>query len=145
MQSVIEYNSWDKNFKAPFGALKFDEELTICVKVNEGYNIKSISLEINREEEMRTITLNEELDNDKLGKCFCGKIEKFDGTGVYFYYFKVDVEMDGQIKTLFYGKTEIMDILVNIIIVILINIKSLFTKILKYQHGTKKEYFIIYL
>ncbi len=94
---------------------------------------------------MRTITLNEELDNDKLGKCFCGKIEKFDGTGVYFYYFKVDVEMDGQIKTLFYGKTEIMDILVNIIIVILINIKSLFTKILKYQHGTKKEYFIIYL
>lgn len=76
MQSVIEYNSWDKNFKAPFGALKFDEELTICVKVNEGYNIKSISLEINREEEMRTITLNEELDNDKLGKCFCGKIEK---------------------------------------------------------------------
>ncbi|EGT4786470.1 TPA: glycoside hydrolase family 13 protein [Clostridioides difficile] len=104
MQSVIEYNSWDKNFKAPFGALKFDEELTICVKVNEGYNIKSISLEINREEEMRTITLNEELDNDKLGKCFCGKIEKFDGTGVYFYYFKVDVEMDGQIKTLFYGK-----------------------------------------
>lgn len=104
MQSVIEYNSWDKNFKAPFGALKFDEELTICVKVKEGYNIKSISLEINREEEMRTITLNEELDNDKLGKCFCGKIEKFDGTGVYFYYFKVDVEMDGQIKTLFYGK-----------------------------------------
>ena len=104
MQSVIEYNSWDKNFKAPFGALKFDEELTICVKVNEGYNIKSISLEINREEEMRTITLNEELDNDKLGKCFGGKIEKFDGTGVYFYYFKVDVEMDGQIKTLFYGK-----------------------------------------
>ena len=104
MQSVIEYNSWDKNFKAPFGALKFVEELTICVKVNEGYNIKSISLEINREEEMRTITLNEELDNDKLGKCFCGKIEKFDGTGVYFYYFKVDVEMDGQIKTLFYGK-----------------------------------------
>ncbi len=104
MQSVIEYNSWDKNFKAPFGALKFDEELNICVKVNEGYNVKSIFLEINREEEMRTITLNEELDNDKLGKCFCGKIEKFDGTGVYFYYFKVDVEMDGQIKTLFYGK-----------------------------------------
>ncbi|UUV14224.1 glycoside hydrolase family 13 protein [Clostridioides difficile] len=104
MQSVIEYNSWDKNFKAPFGALKFDEELNICVKVSEGYNVKSIFLEINREEEMRTITLNEELDNDKLGKCFCGKIEKFDGTGVYFYYFKVNVEMDGQINTLFYGK-----------------------------------------
>ncbi|HBG5345671.1 TPA: glycoside hydrolase family 13 protein [Clostridioides difficile] len=104
MQNVIEYNSWDKNFKAPFGALKFDEELTIYVKVNEGYNVKSISLEISREEEMRTITLNEELDNDKLGKFFCGKIEKFDDTGVYFYYFKVDVEMDGHIKTLFYGK-----------------------------------------
>ncbi|MCC0782226.1 glycoside hydrolase family 13 protein [Clostridioides sp. ES-S-0108-01] len=104
MQSVIEYNSWDKNFKAPFGALKFDEELTIYVKVNEGYNVKSISLEINREEEMRTITLNEELNNDKLGKCFCGKIEKFDGTGVYFYYFKVDVEMDGHKKTILYGK-----------------------------------------
>lgn len=53
---------------------------------------------------MRIIILNEELDNDKFGKCFCGKIEKFDGIGVYFYYFKVDVEMDGQIKILFYGK-----------------------------------------
>ncbi len=104
MQNVIEYNSWDKNFKAPFGALKFDEELTIYVKVNEGYNVKSISLEINREEEMKTITLNEEVDNDKLGKCFYGKIEKFDNTGVYFYYFKVEVEIDGYKKTLFYGK-----------------------------------------
>ncbi|MGS5515457.1 glycoside hydrolase family 13 protein [Clostridioides difficile] len=104
MQDVIEYNSWDKNFKAPFGALKFDEGLTIYVKVNEGYNVDSISLEINKEEEMRTITLNEELSNDKLGKCFCCKMENFEETGVYFYYFKVDVEVDGNKKTVFYGK-----------------------------------------
>lgn len=104
MQDIIEYNSWDKNFKAPFGALKFDEGLTIYVKVNEGYNVNSISLEINKEEEMRTITLNEELSNDKLGKCFCCKMENFEETGVYFYYFKVDVEVDGNKKTVFYGK-----------------------------------------
>ncbi|MFL8800830.1 MULTISPECIES: glycoside hydrolase family 13 protein [unclassified Clostridioides] len=104
MQDIIEYNSWDKNFKAPFGALKFDERLTIYVKVNEGYNVDSISLEINKEEEMRTITLNEELSNDKLGKCFCCKMENFEETGVYFYYFKVDVEVDGNKKTVFYGK-----------------------------------------
>lgn len=104
MQDIIEYNSWDKNFKAPFGALKFDEGLTIYVKVNEGYNVDSISLEINKEEEMRTITLNEELSNDKLGKCFCCKMENFEETGVYFYYFKVDVEVDGNKKTVFYGK-----------------------------------------
>lgn len=104
MQDIIEYNSWDKNFKAPFGALKFDEEFTIYVKVNEGYNVNSISLEINKEEEVRTITLNKELSNDKLGKCFCCKIETFEETGIYFYYFKVDVEMDGNKKTIFYGK-----------------------------------------
>lgn len=104
MQDIIEYNSWDKNFKAPFGALKFDEGLTIYVKVNEGYNVDSISLEINKEEEMKTITLNEELSNDKLGKCFCCKMENFEETGVYFYYFKVDVEVDGNKKTVFYGK-----------------------------------------
>ncbi|EQF26371.1 alpha amylase, catalytic domain protein [Clostridioides difficile CD160] len=104
MQDIIEYNSWDKNFKAPFGALKFDEELTIYVKVNEGYNVDSISLEINKEEEMRTITLNEEFGNDKLGKCFCCKMERLEETGIYFYYFKVDVEVDGNKKTVFYGK-----------------------------------------
>lgn len=104
MQDIIEYNSWDKNFKAPFGALKFDEELTIYVKVNEDYNVDSISLEINKEEEMRTITLNEEFGNDKLGKCFCCKMERLEETGIYFYYFKVDVEVDGNKKTVFYGK-----------------------------------------
>lgn len=104
MQDIIEYNSWDKNFKAPFGALKFDEELTIYVKVNEGYNVDSISLEINKEEEMRTITLNQEFGNDKLGKCFCCKMERLEETGIYFYYFKVDIEMDGNKKTIFYGK-----------------------------------------
>lgn len=104
MQGIIEYNSWDKNFKAPFGALKFDEELTIYVKVNEDYNVNSISLEINKEDEMRTIILNEELGNNKFGRCFCCKMETFKETGVYFYYFKVDVEIDGNKKTIFYGK-----------------------------------------
>ncbi|MCC0646640.1 glycoside hydrolase family 13 protein, partial [Clostridioides sp. ZZV15-6598] len=104
MQNIIEYNSWDKNFKAPFGALKFDEELIINVKVNEGYNVESISLEINKEDETKTIILNEELNNNTLGKYFYCKVEKFDITGVYFYYFKVIAEIDGEKKTLFYGK-----------------------------------------
>ncbi|UWD48246.1 glycoside hydrolase family 13 protein [Clostridioides difficile] len=104
MQNIIEYNSWDKNFKAPFGALKFDEELIVNVKVNEGYNVESISLEINREDEIKTIILNEELNNNTLGKYFYCKVEKFDITGVYFYYFKVIVDIDGEKKTVFYGK-----------------------------------------
>lgn len=104
MQNIIEYNSWDKNFKAPFGALKFNEELIIKVKVNEGYNVESISLEINKEDETKTIILNEELNNNTLGKYFYCKVEKFDITGVYFYYFKVIVEIDGEKKTVFYGK-----------------------------------------
>ncbi|MGO1042277.1 glycoside hydrolase family 13 protein [Clostridioides difficile] len=104
MQNIIEYNSWDKNFKAPFGALKFDEELIINVKVNEGYNVESISLEINKEDETKTIILNEELNNNTLGKHFYCKVEKFYITGVYFYYFKVIAEIDGEKKTLFYGK-----------------------------------------
>ncbi|MCC0634420.1 glycoside hydrolase family 13 protein [Clostridioides sp. ZZV15-6388] len=104
MQNIIEYNSWDKNFKAPFGALKFDEELIIKVKVNEGYNVESISLEINKEDETKTIILNEELNNNTFGKYFYCNVEKFDITGVYFYYFKVIVEIDSEKKTVFYGK-----------------------------------------
>ncbi|MCC0706597.1 glycoside hydrolase family 13 protein [Clostridioides sp. ES-S-0190-01] len=104
MQNIIEYNSWDKNFKAPFGALKFDEELMINVKVNEGYNVESISLEINKEDESKTIILNEELNNNTLRKYFYCKVGKFDTTGVYFYYFKVIAEINGEKKTVFYGK-----------------------------------------
>nr|UWI51024.1 glycoside hydrolase family 13 protein [Clostridioides difficile] len=104
MQNIIEYNSWDKNFKAPFGALKFDEELMINIKVNEGYNVESISLEINKEDETKAIILNEELNHNTLGRYFYCKVEKFDITGVYFYYFKVIVEIDGEKKTVFYGK-----------------------------------------
>ena len=38
MVDVMRYNSWDRNFKAPFGALKTSQNATIKVKVNKNFN-----------------------------------------------------------------------------------------------------------
>ena len=47
----MRYNSWDRNFKAPFGALKISQNATIKVKVNKNFNVYSIKLIIEKEDE----------------------------------------------------------------------------------------------
>ena len=43
MADVMRYNSWDRNFKAPFGALKTSQNATIKVKVNKNFNVYKIN------------------------------------------------------------------------------------------------------
>ena len=50
MANVIKYNSWDTNFKAPFGALKTCEKATINVEASK-FDIYSIKLIIQKEDE----------------------------------------------------------------------------------------------
>lgn len=98
MGNIITYNSWED--KAPFGALKLNQEFRITVKVNENYNVKDISWVISKEDvEIDKISLIKENK-----KYYNGEFSGFNEIGLYFYYFKVEVEIEGEIKVIYYGK-----------------------------------------
>ena len=111
MSKLINYNSWDESFKAPFGALSLKEEATINVITNKDFNIYNVSLVILGENEDLTtfvydkISLNE-VENINNEKTFTCKIKPFDKTGLYFYYFEVDVNINGIDEKRFYGKVK---------------------------------------
>ena len=98
MGNIITYNSWED--KAPFGALKLNQEFRITVKVNENYNVKDISW----------VILKEDVEIDKISlikenkKYYNGEFSGFNEIGLYFYYFKVEVEIEGEIKVIYYEK-----------------------------------------
>ncbi|MEF9990711.1 MAG: glycoside hydrolase family 13 protein [Romboutsia sp.] len=98
MRSVINYNSWNKDFKAPFGALKINEKMKIVVKENGNYQINNITLVIFREDiEIQRLNLKKE-------DLFTVEFDGFEEVGVYFYHFEVDIVIDGYEQRLFYGK-----------------------------------------
>ena len=109
MANVINYNSWDLNFKAPFGALKTCQSASLKVESDKFFDIKSIKLIIEKEDEnlnpirVRQIEfkLNKELDDKKE---YIAEIEPLEVSGVYFYYFEVKLNLYGEEKTLTYGK-----------------------------------------
>ena len=91
MIKTISFNSWNEYFKAPFGALKVNEEANIRVDVNDE-SVYSISLIIEKEndnlscEQVRRVILQKEND-----KTYAGKIEALLTPGVYYYYFEVEL------------------------------------------------------
>lgn len=110
MANVINYNSWDLNFKAPFGALKTCESATLKVESNKSFDIKKIKLIIQKEDEnlnsinIREIEfkLNKELDDIKE---YTAQIASLEEPAVYYYYFEVNLNLYGEEKTLVYGKS----------------------------------------
>ena len=106
MCKTISFNSWNEYFKAPFGALKINEGADIKVNVNDN-DVYSINLIIEKEDEnlkfenVRRISLEKE--NDKVYKC---KIEPLLTPGIYYYYFEVEINRDGNYQKKFYGKVE---------------------------------------
>ena len=68
MVDVMRYNSWDRNFKAPFGALKISQNATIKVKVNKNFNVYSIKLIIEKEDENLNPVLVRELELQQSGE-----------------------------------------------------------------------------
>lgn len=110
MANVINYNSWDLNFKAPFGALKTCESATLKVESSKSFDIKKIKLIIQKEDEnlnpinVREVEfkLNKELDDIKE---YTAQITPLEEPAVYYYYFEVNLNLYGEEKTLVYGKS----------------------------------------
>ncbi|MGM9531891.1 glycoside hydrolase family 13 protein [Intestinibacter sp.] len=108
MANVIKYNSWDTSFKAPFGALKTCEKATIKVEASK-FDIYSIKLIIEKEDENLNPVLVRELElelSEDLGdiKKYSAEILPLEEPAVYYYFFKVSLNLHGEDKTLFYGK-----------------------------------------
>ncbi len=99
MSNIISYNSWEN--KAPFGAIKINQEVRISVKVNEGYDLLNIKWVILKEDK---IVGEVDLIRESK-KYYQGKFNEFNGTGLYFYYFEADINIDGNYRKLFYGKS----------------------------------------
>lgn len=103
MCKTISFNSWNEYFKAPFGALKVNQGADIKVNTNE--EVYSIYLVITKEdenlnsEEVRRIPLVKKKEN--IYEC---KVEPLFIPAIYYYYFEVEVNRDGQNKKMFYGK-----------------------------------------
>ena len=98
MSNVINYSSW-KN-KAPFGAIKINQGVRISVEANENYNLINIKWIILKDDnKVGEVDLVKESK-----KYYQGEFNEFNETGLYFYYFEVDVDENGNNKKLFYGK-----------------------------------------
>ncbi|MGL5314179.1 MAG: glycoside hydrolase family 13 protein [Peptostreptococcaceae bacterium] len=100
MGKVIKYNSWKD--KAPFGALRVNQESEFVVRLNEEYNVSDVRLVLFKDdEEVGKFGLNRAEDSS-----YSIKINELNQVGLYFYYFEVDAEIDGKAETLFYGKSK---------------------------------------
>ena len=98
MSNVINYSSW-KN-KAPFGAIKINQGVRISVEANENYNLINIKWIILKDDnKVGEVDLVKESK-----KYYQGQFNEFNETGLYFYYFEVDIDENGNNKKLFYCK-----------------------------------------
>ena len=99
MRNVVKYNSWEN--KAPFGAIKVNQGVRIAVRSNEEYDVLNIKWVILKDDNaVGHIDLVEENRN-----YYQGEFNGFNETGLYFYYFEVDVNINGSYQKLFYGKS----------------------------------------
>ena len=99
MSNIISYNSWEN--KAPFGAIKINQGVRISVQVNEGYDLLNLKWVILKEDK---IVGEVDLIRESK-KYYQGEFNGFNETGLYFYYFEVDINIDGNNRKLFYGKS----------------------------------------
>lgn len=109
MANVIKYNSWDKNFKVPFGALKTSERATIKVESSKAFDVCSINLIIEKEDKNLNPVLVRELELRQSGETeevreYSVEISPLEQPAIYYYFFVVEVILYGEHKTLFYGK-----------------------------------------
>ena len=98
MSNIISYNSWEN--KAPFGAIKINQGVRISVQVNDGYDVSNIKWIILKDD---NIVGNIDLLRESK-KYYQGEFNGFNETGLYFYYFEVEANIDGYNRTFIYGK-----------------------------------------
>lgn len=98
MSNIINYSSW-KN-KAPFGAIKINQGVRISVEADENYSLINIKWIILKDDnKVGEVELVKESK-----KYYQGEFNEFNETGLYFYYFEVEVDVNGNNRKLFYGK-----------------------------------------
>ena len=68
MANIVNYNSWDTNFKTPFGALKTCESAIIKVESSKAFDVCSIKLIIEKEDENLNPVLVRELELQQSGE-----------------------------------------------------------------------------
>lgn len=110
MANVINYNSWDTNFKTPFGALKTCESAIIKVESSKAFDVCSIKLIIEKEDENLKPVIVRELDLKQVSEYndireYSVEIAPLQTPAVYYYFFVVELNIYGEDRTLFYGKT----------------------------------------
>lgn len=98
MSNIIQYNSWEN--KIPFGAIKINQGVRVAVNTNEAYNLLNIKWIILKDE----VKVGEVELLQESKKYYKGEFNQFSETGLYFYYFEVDIDVDGNKKKVFYGK-----------------------------------------
>ena len=98
MSSVIKYNSW-KN-KAPFGAVPINSKIKFNITKEEKVNINKIEIIILKENE--EIKRSKVLSLDNLE--YEIECDVFLESGVYFYYFEVEIIDNNNTHIQYYGK-----------------------------------------
>ena len=91
------YNSWDADFKQPFGAIQVGQIMKVNLQTDkENVTAKFII--------RRDFGARSEFDMQKLeGGIFSASV-KFDvGQGLYYYYFEISEPTDWGIKKFYYG------------------------------------------
>ena len=98
MSNIINYSSWEN--KAPFGAIKINQDVRISVEADESYNLKNIKwIILKGDNKVGEVDLVRESK-----KYYQGEFNEFNESGLYFYYFEVEVDINGNNRKLFYGK-----------------------------------------
>ncbi|WP_455543133.1 glycoside hydrolase family 13 protein [Intestinibacter sp.] len=109
MANVIKYNSWNTNFKSPFGALKTNESSTIKVECSKAFDVCDIKLIIEKEDEnlnpivVRELDLQQTKELDDVRE-YSIEVAPLEQPATYYYFFVVELNLYGENRTLFYGK-----------------------------------------
>lgn len=94
----ITYNSWVESFKKPFGALELGEKLNLNVTARD--NVKDVWLIVEADEKYIEEMPMKKIQNNIFNLAEYYLAEK----NIYFYYFKTQEEINGNIETRYYGK-----------------------------------------
>lgn len=94
----ITYNSWSESYKKPFGALELGEKLSLNIKATE--NVSQVYLMIERDEtDIEEIQMKKSENN-----VFIIDKYEFEKEDIYFYFFKVIENVNGNMESKYYGK-----------------------------------------
>jgi len=100
--TFVYYNSWDESYKKPFGAVRKGDEVTFRIKRLVSA-VKDIYLVINIDGQS---PIEFPLEHPTENEYFETTLELSKDNGLYFYTFRVVVQMENEESSFFYGNNE---------------------------------------